>query len=198
MGTVVGHHGTTAESAEKLASRDFRPLSDRKPKWLGSGLYFFENNLGLADTYARAKARNERSRPAIFWAEIDITDCLDVTIYEGQLRLRRAHAVLKARAEKSGIPLKTQAPFEMLDGEVRTGRVDEWMGGLNRLDHQVINEAIDLGRKQEGVTFDVVRGIFIESGPIYPTSFIFEAAYVALCVRDPARRILECGWMPVS
>jgi hypothetical protein len=70
-----GYHGTTLAHALEMERGVFRPLSVRNSKWLGKGLYFFEDNVELATTYARAAAADQKGEPAILFAEIGSNLC---------------------------------------------------------------------------------------------------------------------------
>lgn len=188
MTFVIGFHGTTYENAQALARREFRPLKERKSKWLGPGLYFFQDNFELASTYADKVCQKEGGSPGIFRAEIDISKCLDVTRLPGQILIRNAYRSLCSEWKRPEDAI-TQKPFALEDGQVRAGYTGKWIGGGNYLDHAVIDRAIQLGQDQKNLTYDTVRGIFIEEGPLFESSWLFEAAYVSIAVRTPETRL---------
>jgi hypothetical protein len=184
----IGYHGTTYENALELAKGNYRALSERKGKWLGRGLYFFEDNLELAANYARAAAA-DGGEPGILCADIDLSHCLDVTRTYGQTHIRNAHRSLEEEWRSKGEEGVKQEPFLLHEGQVRAGFSGEWAGGNNKLDHVVIERAIELARLQKDFVFDTVRGIFLEEGPLFRSSWLFEGAHVAIAVRAPAIRI---------
>lgn len=173
-----------------MATGDFTAPEEERVGWLGSGLYFFEENIELAMHYADIAAQKRGGQPAVLKAAIDLRFCLDMTTRLGQMTMRNAYRVLGAQWAKDGGVI-TQRPFDLLDGQVRAGYSGDWAGGKNGLDHAVIEKAVELAHQQKNQKLDTVRGIFIEEGPLYDTSWIFEGAHVAIAVRNTTERVLD-------
>jgi hypothetical protein len=84
----------------------------------------------------------------------------------------------------------SQKSFEIHLDQVRAGFKGDWQDyGRNELDFQVIEKAIELSKLQNNVSYETVRGAFIELGPLYPSSWLFEGAHVAIAVRPPFTRV---------
>ncbi|SFK19338.1 hypothetical protein [Bradyrhizobium sp. Gha] len=186
---VVGYHGTTVDEAEKLLAG---PLQDsgKVSRWLGQGIYFFEYNVEAATHWASNRAAKAATSAAIIRAEIDLSTCLDLTRSTFQSLVRNAHRTLQAEWKSNPGKQISQKPFELHLGQVRAGYKGDWQDyGRNELDFQVIEKAIELSKLQNNVAYETVRGAFIELGPLYPNSWLFEGAHVAIAVRSPFARV---------
>jgi hypothetical protein len=201
MRKVRGFHGTIIEYAEDMAKGNFKEPDDKTARWLGRGIYFFEENSQLAHYWATKLAHEKGSTPAIVIADIELSDCLDLTQPVFQAIVRRAHGRLAAQWEADPTSKKPdQKPFSLLaDGQVATGYRGEWARyGKNELDFQVVEEAIVVARDQENLKFKTVRGAFLEYGPLYKNSWFYEGAHVAIAVREPYDRISNISCSPVG
>lgn len=189
---VRGHHGTTVDAAEEMCAGHFKE-SDREASWLGSGVYFFEENFDLALDWANVKAQQSGKDPAIVFANIDLTHCLDLTTALAKHMLRGAHRDLSAHWEAHPSERREQKPLEIFANRIRAGYRGDWKGfGTNSLDYAVVERAIELAALQKNiVNFDTVRGVFIEEGPLYPNSWFFEGAHVAIAVRSPYSKLSD-------
>jgi hypothetical protein len=79
---------------------------------------------------------------------------------------------------------KSAQGFEIYWDQVRAGYRGDWeSGGRNDLDFLVIEKAIELAEQQMNIGFETVRGAFIEFGPLYKNSWLYEGAHVAIAVR---------------
>jgi hypothetical protein len=75
--------------------------------------------------------------------------------------------------------------------QVRSGYRGDWEnGGRNDLDFLVIEKAIELAEQQMNIRLETVRGAFIEFGPLYKNSWLYEGAHVAIAVRRLRRTSL--------
>ena len=186
---VVGYHGTTVDDAETLLAGPLRD-SGRVSRWLGQGIYLFEHNVEAATYWASNRAAKAGAVAAVIRAEIDVITCLDLTMSTFQSIVRNAYRTLEA--EWQGDPSKriSQKPFQIHLDQVRAGYKGDWQDyGRNELDFHVIEKAIELSKLQNNVIYETVRGAFIELGPLYTSSWLFEGAHVAIAVRPPFARV---------
>src|SRR5580693_442439 len=72
---VVGYHGTSRKRATSILRRGFKP-SENAFDWLGTGIYFFEENEERARAWAR---RLHPHDPAVLGAVINLAGVLDLT-----------------------------------------------------------------------------------------------------------------------
>lgn len=186
---VVGYHGTTVDEAEAMLAGPLRD-SGRVARWLGQGIYFFEYNVEAATYWALNRAAKAGTAAAVIRADIDLSNCLDLTRSYFQSIVRNAHRTLQAEWQIDPSKRIDQKPFEIYLDQVRAGFKGDWRDyGRNELDFKAIEKAVELSKLQGNVTYETVRGAFIESGPLYPNSWLFEGAHVAIAVRPPFARL---------
>jgi hypothetical protein len=188
---IVGHHGTTRLAADQIAAKQIEMPYESQYRWLGSGVYFFQNNLQNAVAWAKVVAARQKQKdptlsgssvtPAVVEARIDLTACFDLTDPVMLITLRNSYDRY-SRTEK---PI-TQRPFTVSEGEILAGYWGEYKEfGKNALDYEMINRACELFFNKCGIKFRSVRGVFVEGQEIYSTSWVFDKSHVAIAVRKP-------------
>jgi hypothetical protein len=173
---VIGYHGCDRGLALQLVTGEKKiKANNRKYHWLGSGVYFWENDKNRAFEWAEEKAsRDEIKTPCVIGAVIELGRCLDLSVRENVPLVAAAYASLKALMEtsESEMPVNTKAPRDARDDKV-----------LRYLDCAVINHLVD----QSEVVFDTVRGLFVEGGRIYEDGEIYHKTHAEIAVRDASR-----------
>lgn len=149
----IGYHGTSRDSAEKIRLTGFRP-SVREEDWLGSGVYFFENDFLLAKAWC-SKVKKYGTNWAILRCKICADTVLDLLTEEGYEAFRAMAHKIKDRYHK-------------LPG-----------GGPRRNINKIV---VDLICNVEPV--DVIRGAFDASGRKAPPRTNVLPVQVQLCVRN--------------
>lgn len=148
--------------------------------WLGSGIYFWEQNYERALQWAKEQAARERIKtPAVIGAIIDLGYCLNLTDSHYIGLLKNEYKIMKEE-------------FELLEIEMprNLGKTDDHL--LRKLDCAVIEHLHDRmerrrreGRAEGVEPFDSARGLFSEGERIYPGAGIREKTHVQICVRNP-------------
>jgi len=173
---VLGYHGCSRGTGERLLLNEpFRP-SENAYDWLGSGIYFWEANPDRALNWARQRAARKKStegietEPFVVGAVIDLGSCLDLISTNGSLAVEDAYEDFKAFFAASGRPLPANAGGEDL---------------LHRnLDCAVINSLHQTREELGREPFDTVRGLFPEGELLYPTSGFRRKTHIQVCVRN--------------
>jgi hypothetical protein len=145
---------------------------DRRYHWLGSGIYFWENDKERALEWAQEKAsRGELEDPFVIGAVIELRRCLDLSVRENVPLVKAAHESLTALYAKSGdkVPENKKAPRDPREDKV-----------MRFLDCAVLNHLIDNSPSD----FDTVRGLFVEGGPVYEGAEIFNKTHAEIAVRN--------------
>jgi hypothetical protein len=172
---VIGYHGCDRDLALALVSGSATiKAEDRRYHWLGSGVYFWENDEDRALEWAQEKAsRGEIKTPAVIGAVIELGRCLDLSVRENVPLLKAAFESLIAHYAKSGdrMPENKKAPKDQREDKV-----------LRYLDCAVLNHLVD----NSPTKFDTVRGLFVEGGRVYDGAEIFNKTHVEIAVRDPS------------
>ena len=80
-GLILAFHGCDASTAAEVISQgQHLRASENAYDWLGSGVYFWENNPERAFEWARAAQKRGRIQsPAVVGAVLDLGLCLDLT-----------------------------------------------------------------------------------------------------------------------
>jgi hypothetical protein len=166
---VVGYHGTSEQRARLILRHGFEPSANAFD-WLGTGIYFFEENERRAHVWAR---KRHPAAPAVLGAVIDLSGVLDLTeqvaidaLKETATTLDQLHARL--RGAKQMMPNKP-------DGR--------------RYFDRLLLDLCCAAAEHAGGPYRVVRGAFEEGAVIHPASSIRELTHTQLAVRD-ARAIL--------
>ena len=149
---------------------------ERGYHWLGSGIYFWENDKDRALEWAKEKAsRGEmKGEPSVVGAVIEPGRCLDLSVRENVPLVKAAHRTVKALYRTSGDPLpaNTAAPKDRRAKDKVMRRLD-----CAVLNHLVVNDP-------KG--FDTVRGLFVEGRRVYPGAEIYEKTHAEIAVRNAA------------
>lgn len=176
---VYGFHGCDQSvKDEVLHNGGSLKVSTNPYDWLGSGIYFWENDRQRAFEFAvEASQRPKQTKghienPAVIGAVIDLAHCCDLTIRENIELLRIANDVYL-----ESVGGEEKAAKNKGDTDDRTGRFRD-CAVINML-HELMDT------KSEYQSYDSVRGVFFEGDLIYPTSFFHEKTHVQLCVRNP-------------
>ena len=182
---VVGYHGTTLTAAEEMEAGRYID-SGRGSRWLGSGIYFFENDYRKAAEYADQAANDSGTQPALLQATIDISRCLDLTNPDSHTLIRTADQHAQRESNVSQMPLTIQND-EVIVGY--SGLYKDY--GKNIRDYRAIEKAVELGKNKHHRNYNAVRGIFIEGMAIYSTSYFYSHSHIAIAVRPPFDAIVS-------
>ncbi len=179
-GLVLGFHGTEKSIRDQLVHHKSEMVkSENEYDWLGSGYYFWENDLNRAIGFAN-ELKKERpgktaiKEPSVLGAVIDLGYCLDLLNY-GNLRfLKDTYEQLEKtfaedgmdipenkKLDSSGLPLK-----RYLDRAVI-----ELLHNLRAMDPQ-------------NKPFDSVRAVFTEGNLLYPNAGFYDKSHIQICVRN--------------
>jgi hypothetical protein len=172
---ILGYHGCSAATAEKLLSGvPFKPSANAYD-WLGDGVYFWESNpqRGL-EFYRETQARKNRptNDAAVVGAVVELGYCLDLSTSTGIGAVKAAYENMAARLKKLGEPLPQN----------RLGKDKV----LRQLDRNVFNYLHAFRDVEELEPFDTVRGFFTEGDPAFPGAGFMEKTHVQIAVRELA------------
>lgn len=194
---VFAFHGCDASVANEVIvnGASLQP-STNNYDWLGSGVYFWEQNYGRAFSWAQEQVKwGKAKKPAVIGAVIDLGHCLNLTDSTYIDLLKNEYELLVSDCDLTGTPLPVNA-----------GKSSDKL--LRRLDCAVIEHLharIDSGDATVEAlpdSFDTVRGLFSEGKPIYEGAGFKEKTHVQICVRNPncikalfSPRAVDDSWM---
>lgn len=168
---VKGYHGTTSRAKNIKNGSDFEIDRNKRPKWLGPGVYFFQDGPNHAMQWAKFLSNLRKEPPLVFEAEIDLTDCLDFLDTANWPAFR----TFLFTAEQ---PLTLQIGPNGLFQNPMPKSI-----GLNHEDDFYLRRFITQLERYRRVK--CVRSAFIEGKPLHQNSWLFDEAHVAICVRFP-------------
>lgn len=172
---VYGFHGLDKDVAFKILTHEsqFRH-SDNNYDWLGSGVYFWENNVERAQQYAIQDSHRKHSTiktPFVLGAVIELGNCLDLLDQKYNDFIKEAYFQLKNDLENEGKVLPLNRSFGPGDFDFKA----------RELDCAVIRYACALAAN-EGTPFDSVRAAFIEGEPLYEGAKFYSENHIQLAI----------------
>jgi hypothetical protein len=175
---VYGFHGLDKEIALKILNhKDNFHHSNNKYDWLGSGIYFWENNLERAKQYAvedSCRSTSSISEPFVLGAVLELGNCLDLLDQKYNDFLKEAYRQLKQDLEAEGKKLPKNTHFGSTDFDFKA----------RELDCAVIRYACALA-EELGQPFDSIRSAFIEGAPLYEGAKFHSENHIQLAVINP-------------
>lgn len=173
---IVAFHGCDKSVVEKVVlQQDNLLASTNDYDWLGSGVYFWENNETRAMQWAIEASKRPNSKikePAVIGAVIDLGYCMDLTDSKYLEELKDAYNALL------DVLGNLQKPIPQ-----NTGNTSDKL--LRRLDCAVIEMAHDINEQSGERAYDSVRGVFWEGKQLYPNAGFAEKNHIQICVRNP-------------
>ena len=171
---VLGFHGCDRATGENiLAGKAKLQTSNNDYDWLGSGIYFWENNPQRALNYANnIKDNSYRGKtiinePFVIGAIIDLGHCLNLTETKSIDILKQGYDILVGTCNKANFPLPSNKHL------------------LRHLDCAVINTIHQFNKDKNNPQFDSVRGLFLEGDKIYDGAGFLKETHIQICVRNP-------------
>ena len=180
-GLLIGFHGCDRSIRDNIVSQQsMLKISDKDYNWLGTGMYFWENNPDRALHFAQElharpqKGKDPINDPVVLGAAIDLGFCLDLLEKEFIELVRDSYNTLAQTYELLGHALpKNQQIGGSMDLLIR------------KLDNAIIEHLHLLRKRNDLRPFDSVRGFFIEGDSLYPTAGFYEKSHIQLCIRNP-------------
>ena len=177
---VFGFHGCDITTKEAVISGKTELIPSKNDyDWLGSGIYFWEQNYQRALEFAKMSQLNPKKRftnfpinePAVIGAVIDFGYCLNLLDSAHISKLQMAYNLLKNATMLSGKEMPANS-----------GHYPD--KPLRRLDRAVIEMLHTHEEDEKSKPYDTVRGIFQEGGDTYPGAGFREQTHIQICVRN--------------
>ncbi len=167
----MAYHGCNAGTAQALLSGSEFLVSENSYDWLGSGIYFWENDPIRAFQWAQRRWSGVET-PSVVGVAVDLGSCLDLTTQQGIQAVKLAYIGLREINKHTGEPLpKNTGPDK-----------DK---GYRKLDCAVINH---LHRARKEISpespYQTVRAMFSEGKRAYTGAGFKDRTHVQLCVID--------------
>jgi hypothetical protein len=168
---IIGYHGCDLKTAMAVVARKevLRPGANRYD-WLGTGVYFWEDDPKLAWGWAMHTSKQRPDwiqTPAVLGAVIDLQNCLNLVQTGASRILEAAYRDLVQEVERAG-------------GQMPVNESEE----RRFLDHAVFETLHELRRTEGLPPFPSVRALFQSGEPVFPGAGIRKWDHIQLCVRD--------------
>jgi hypothetical protein len=173
---VLGFHGCDKKVALRVLKNPDKHLriSRNGYDWLGSGVYFWENDPVRAMAFANDGMDGKVSKgdikdPFVIGAVIDLGLCCNLFDQAALQELSAAHRSLKGRFKQYETPMPINTEKRRM------------------LDREVIEEMHALRQKVGVPEYQTVRAAFPEGDPLYPGTTLTEQNHIQIAVRDTSR-----------
>jgi hypothetical protein len=180
---VLGYHGCDrAVGIAALNCKSSLKQSEKDYDWLGSGVYFWENDAQRALDWAKQKCRlGHYEHPFVIGAVIDLGNCLDLISRQEIPILAWAHDSLTAKLTAAGKPDEMPVNKDAR-GDVNGDKLLRFLdcAVINHL-HYIIDEA---GDASPIPPYDSVRGLFTEGEEVYPGARFLTSTHTQIAVRN--------------
>lgn len=175
---IYGFHGMDKDVALPILTKESNfNHSNNLYDWLGTGVYFWENNLERAIQYAEEDKKRKHSKiktPFVLGAILELGNCLDLLDQKHIDFLKFSHDELIKALKKDNKPIPQNQAFGSNDFDFKK----------RELDCAVIRHAHELAKK-EGKFFDSVRSAFVEGNPLYPGAKFHEKNHIQIAIINP-------------
>ena len=160
-----------------MTSQSNLKKSENSYDWLGSGIYFWENNPERALNYVKelkSAGRNNIEEPYVVGAVIDLGYCLNLLESKSLRLLNENYSRLAVLYAEAGLALPSNHTVKGCEDLL-----------LRHLDCQVIETMHQFREECHEQPFDSVRGVFWEGQELYPGAGFKEKNHIQMCVRNP-------------
>lgn len=173
----IGFHGCEESRQKKLiADASYYKMSEEAFDWLGHGMYFWDNNEKRALQWALDKKKAKKlENPAVVGAVLDLGRCFDLLDNSHIDTLKKYYELFKADIMNSGLQMPENRDHPNSKGD----RI------LRELDCAVIEYMHNTIDKNNLISFDSVRAVFVEGKPIYPNAGFYDKSHIQICIRNP-------------
>lgn len=169
---IIGYHGCEKDIALKVINgEDDLHVSTNKYDWLGSGIYFWENDYTRALEFAQEYNKQE---PFVVGAILRLGNCLDLTQRQSANILKLSYENLIEDSIKTSLTNKTGKKGG-INGDLL----------LRHLDCAVIQAIHDFHEEKGIKPYDSIRAAFWEGKELYNTAGFKEKNHIQICIRDP-------------
>jgi hypothetical protein len=166
---IVGYHGCPRSFADAVLLGQ-APMAEWKQSqnsydWLGDGIYFWEHSPGRALRWATERFRK---KAAVVGVLIQLGACFDLLDETTTALLAASYPQFEESFAATGDPMP-----------VNKGKDKK----LRELDCAVINHYLERAAERD-VSFDTVRGAFLEGPPAFPGTTISAETHIQIAVRN--------------
>ena len=175
---VLGYHGCERKTGIDLISHATELRTSKSAyHWLGTGIYFWEDDPQRAAEWATGRAGPRRLKePFVVGAILDLRHCLDLRVRANVELVRNAYELLASEtvAAEMEMPRNVEAPRDPSPDKV-----------MRYLDFAVVDRLHKMMEDDGKQPFDTVRGLFPEGDELYDGSGFKTKTHCEIAIRDP-------------
>jgi hypothetical protein len=172
--SIIGFHSCDQEVGIRVLNGNDELLpSNNSWDWLGSGIYFWEQNPGRALEYAIESSKRVQFNkvpirvPFVLGAIVELRNCLNLVESQSLQILQAAYSTLKKIMHEAGKELPKN-------------------NGNNRVLDCTVIQHIHKSHKELGLQpYDTIRCAFPEGIEVYPGSSFTSRLHIQICVINP-------------
>lgn len=176
-GLIIGFHGCDKSVCDSIIRNDAKlEPSHNDYDWLGSGVYFWENNYERALQFAEEQSKRKPElikEPAVIGAVLDLGYCLDLVDSKNLQIVKMGYELLVKSTSVSELPTNT-SPLK--------GSDDLLVRNLDCAVFRVIHQVNTDTKKKH---FDSIRGVFWEGEELYPNAGFKAKNHIQICICNP-------------
>jgi len=170
--TIIGYHGCSRETADRILDGEPFLASVGDVEWLGDGVYFWEYGYERARDWAEERAgAGKFDEPAVVGAVVHLGNCFDLLDTRFTKALGTAFQMFEQVCRESGVTIRQNRGR---DGDLKA----------RYLDCAVLNFLLE-NAETETPGYDTVRGVFQEGDAAFEGSMIRRASHIQVAVRNP-------------
>lgn len=175
MSIILGYHGCHRDIVESVVrGKTHLKPSNNSYDWLGSGIYFWEDDPSRALDWAKNRYGDNFF---VVGAAIDLADCLDLVRQKDRDLIGVAFQTLKTQYEIDGEPLPKNTNTRRDPNNDRL---------MRNLDCAVIHKTRDIKKSTDnGRDFDTIRAPFLEGEELYSGSGFRTKTHIQVAVVNP-------------
>ncbi|SFD55380.1 hypothetical protein SAMN05518672_102401 [Chitinophaga sp. CF118] len=186
---IIGFHGCDETVSNALLNDPDKVKISKQPyDWLGNGMYFWENNYERALSWANdKKKRSQIDKPAVIGAVINLGYCCDF-LDSKHIRILEPHYSSMVNLNKNSgtaLPRNKDSSHDLYKDKVLRELDCSVIEFMHRGIYHNVQADIDSKGYATEQPFDSVRGVFMEGGPAFEGSGIFEKNHIQICIRNP-------------
>lgn len=171
---LLGFHGCDQDIRDAVVTGDINLHESRNSyDWLGSGIYFWENDHRRALNFAQNHPVRTIKHPSVLGAVIEPGYCLNLLNSEYLMLVKNSFKAFTRSFDTFEVVMP---PGKCTDGIA---------GGRRELDCQIIENLHQMRQSLQQPPFESVRSAFSEGPELYPGAGFHEKNHIQICVRNP-------------
>lgn len=183
----LGYHACSLSVADAILNKGVKFSAGQEQwDWLGTGVYFWKEDLNAAKRWALQRKKKDSGEWAIIEAEIKAGLCLDCATDGAQQEIMAAYAHLKKNCDENNVDIPKNSEYKF------------GIPMQRRLDHAVINTLHHQRLMLSLKPYNTLVSYFDDGERLYPNAGFRKKPHTQICVRSHMTHINAKSIIPVS